>query len=723
MSQAPPTLKFKLGIPSKREVDAAAGGAQPGGPTAPSIPDKTKGAAAPHEAGVGVHMSGPPPRPPQQVATVPASTLPSAGAVQAPKPVKLKLKMPSSVVPMPSSAPGPAHIKTKRPASELDSAPGASAPGAAQKKVKLGQFAPISSKFKLKPMKGLPSGQAAAPASNGQTALLLPKPGYFPPAGLGSPGSKKRGRRPKGVDMGPTMSAGRQARRQSGDDVNYRIQAPPPRTFSLRQSASQTTFGATGVPSPISVGPLDAGVVSGSVTLQEQEADLIPAPGPPPIPPMLGPRVFPERPPSKEELARLLARIHERDSIGLFHKPVTEEVAPGYFSIIAEPMDLSKMREKLEAGAYTGWIVFDADLQLMFKNALTYNPPGDRMYAHALKIRNQADKMLYSLAFGRSGGGAAGGSGAAGPGAKTDKGAVAEHRRLTAAKKAQARAQRAAVAAAARAEQRAAQEAKVLRRAGVAGADEGEENEARASFRAPSSDTGLQAWGALGGGSSAEGGPFGFGRLVLHPSNPTPSASLYAASVERFVVGLKGRAKDLVLARVRGAREASDAVTAPSAAQEPPAATSGPNGKPSKGKKQQPQSAWTGSMGAQRAVAGLPSAPVVPSLPPVAALTGINTLPQANPAMAARAAQAMAAQVQTQVQKPLVVPGQFSLPLMAAPGGVQRPGPVMLPQGGSMSLPFLPIGGAPGIGLGGGMAAAVPTTMQQREQESRPSAV
>lgn len=43
------------------------------------------------------------------------------------------------------------------------------------------------------------------------------------------------------------------------------------------------------------------------------------------------------------------------DANQIFWSPVTEEVAPGYFSVITKPMDLSTMESKAESGAYKSW--------------------------------------------------------------------------------------------------------------------------------------------------------------------------------------------------------------------------------------------------------------------------------------------------------------------------------------------------------------------------------
>lgn len=69
---------------------------------------------------------------------------------------------------------------------------------------------------------------------------------------------------------------------------------------------------------------------------------------------------------------------------------VTEDIAPGYFSIISQPMDLSTIQSKLFK--YRSVTDFDKDVQLMFENAQAYNPAD-----------NQVHKVRYECSFTYSG--------------------------------------------------------------------------------------------------------------------------------------------------------------------------------------------------------------------------------------------------------------------------------------------------------------------------------
>lgn len=60
--------------------------------------------------------------------------------------------------------------------------------------------------------------------------------------------------------------------------------------------------------------------------------------------------------------------------------PVTEEDAPGYFSIITTPIDLSTIRSKLDNRKYSSSQEFTSDLELMIENCVKYNRPDTEVY-------------------------------------------------------------------------------------------------------------------------------------------------------------------------------------------------------------------------------------------------------------------------------------------------------------------------------------------------------
>ena len=70
-------------------------------------------------------------------------------------------------------------------------------------------------------------------------------------------------------------------------------------------------------------------------------------------------------------LENAYAYVQKLDKFNDFQYPVTEAIAPGYFSKISHPMDLSTIGTKLPQ--YASLDEFDADVKLMIDNCLTYN--------------------------------------------------------------------------------------------------------------------------------------------------------------------------------------------------------------------------------------------------------------------------------------------------------------------------------------------------------------
>ncbi|KAL5110260.1 Bromodomain-containing protein 9 [Taenia crassiceps] len=95
----------------------------------------------------------------------------------------------------------------------------------------------------------------------------------------------------------------------------------------------------------------------------------------------------------------VLSEIHrlcvKRDHKGIFAKPVTEDIAPDYFSIISHPMDLGTMYSRLESrNYYSNAGQFLSDVRLMCENAMCYNPPDTIYYQKARKLLTFVEKQM-----------------------------------------------------------------------------------------------------------------------------------------------------------------------------------------------------------------------------------------------------------------------------------------------------------------------------------------
>jgi len=81
----------------------------------------------------------------------------------------------------------------------------------------------------------------------------------------------------------------------------------------------------------------------------------------------------------------------------VFLHPVTDEVAPGYSSIIYRPMDLSLIKKNIETGVIHSTAEFRRDIMLMFQNALMYNRSEHDVYRMAQEMRDDVMEQIQSF--------------------------------------------------------------------------------------------------------------------------------------------------------------------------------------------------------------------------------------------------------------------------------------------------------------------------------------
>lgn len=86
-------------------------------------------------------------------------------------------------------------------------------------------------------------------------------------------------------------------------------------------------------------------------------------------------------------MVRALAKCPEARA---FLAPVDPEAQglPDYRDVVARPMDLGTVRQRLESGAYARAEECDADVRLTFDNALAYNACGHPLHACAAALRD-----------------------------------------------------------------------------------------------------------------------------------------------------------------------------------------------------------------------------------------------------------------------------------------------------------------------------------------------
>lgn len=101
---------------------------------------------------------------------------------------------------------------------------------------------------------------------------------------------------------------------------------------------------------------------------------------------------------SMADVKDLVKTLFDDDRTILFRTPITDDVAPGYSDLIAEPMDLSTIKKKLRGQLY-GDDVGSAirELRLVWSNCQEYNAPGSDIYNLAKEMEEELEAKLKEL--------------------------------------------------------------------------------------------------------------------------------------------------------------------------------------------------------------------------------------------------------------------------------------------------------------------------------------
>ncbi|XP_029925187.1 bromodomain-containing protein 8 isoform X4 [Myripristis murdjan] len=81
----------------------------------------------------------------------------------------------------------------------------------------------------------------------------------------------------------------------------------------------------------------------------------------------------------------------------VFLQPVTEEIAPGYHSIVHRPMDLSTIKKNIETGLVRTTAEFQRDIMLMFQNAVMYNSLDHDVFHMALEMQRDVLEQIQQF--------------------------------------------------------------------------------------------------------------------------------------------------------------------------------------------------------------------------------------------------------------------------------------------------------------------------------------
>ncbi|RYG58627.1 hypothetical protein EON64_21115, partial [archaeon] len=100
---------------------------------------------------------------------------------------------------------------------------------------------------------------------------------------------------------------------------------------------------------------------------------------------------------------QLLRAVGKSDFAVPFLQPVREEDAPGYLDVISEPMDLTSLQRRVNAGHYNDLDeqraakAFAHDLNLLWQNCLAYNNPQSQIAQWSLSLLEDAKKICREM--------------------------------------------------------------------------------------------------------------------------------------------------------------------------------------------------------------------------------------------------------------------------------------------------------------------------------------
>ncbi|KAF2878637.1 hypothetical protein ILUMI_27534 [Ignelater luminosus] len=99
----------------------------------------------------------------------------------------------------------------------------------------------------------------------------------------------------------------------------------------------------------------------------------------------------------KKSVMLVYSRLTTHKYSSLFLKPITDDMAPGYHSIVYRPMDLQTIRKNIENGAIRTTLELQRDVMLMFTNAVMYNKTNELVYNMAKQMQQESIQQIQIL--------------------------------------------------------------------------------------------------------------------------------------------------------------------------------------------------------------------------------------------------------------------------------------------------------------------------------------
>ncbi|KAL6446434.1 hypothetical protein ACFW04_001185 [Cataglyphis niger] len=99
----------------------------------------------------------------------------------------------------------------------------------------------------------------------------------------------------------------------------------------------------------------------------------------------------------KKAVMLVYNRLATHKYASVFLRPITEDQAPGYHSVIFRPMDLSTIKKNIDNGTIRSTMHFQRDVMLMFQNAIMYNKHDTFIYKMAISMQEECLQHMQIL--------------------------------------------------------------------------------------------------------------------------------------------------------------------------------------------------------------------------------------------------------------------------------------------------------------------------------------
>ncbi|XP_055935365.1 bromodomain-containing protein 8-like isoform X3 [Argiope bruennichi] len=108
-------------------------------------------------------------------------------------------------------------------------------------------------------------------------------------------------------------------------------------------------------------------------------------------------RETPQQKKWKRAIGIVLRQISCHKNASVFLQKVTNDVAPGYLSIVHRPMDLSLIKKNIDNGVITTTEEFHRDIMLMFQNAIMYNNSDHDVHQMAVEMQRDVVELIMTF--------------------------------------------------------------------------------------------------------------------------------------------------------------------------------------------------------------------------------------------------------------------------------------------------------------------------------------